>query len=179
MYQEQSHDDTIKVSIDTLEVSDLEQKTQKERILSLKQAKEERQYTIQRIKDEVLSNGDSISESTLKRVFAPGSEDDVKGFSEYTLVVIEKVLLNTMDLPVPEHSPYTGEIVLLKAELRIQTERVENLKEHNTFLEARVKFLDEQIKIKDRRMDDRETVLKKVMAERDELRKRLEEGGKT
>ena len=174
MVQMLPHDDTVRVSSDTMEVSDMEQKRNRERILALKQAKEDRQYTIQRIKDEVLSNGDSISESTLKRVFAPGSEDDIKDFSEYTLVVIEKVLLKSTELPVPDHSPYTGEIVLLKAELRIQTERVESLKEHNSFLEDRVKFLDEQIKIKDRRMDERETVLKKVMAERDELRKRLE-----
>ena len=151
------------------------EKQQHDRILALKAAKEERQYTIQRLLDEILLNGDPISEPTLKRVFKPGSENEAKVFTEHTLVSIEKVLLKPEQLSVPEHSPYAGEIVLLKAELRVQAERVENLIEHNTFLEDRVNFLIDQITIKDRRLDEREDVLRKVMAERDALRKRLEE----
>ena len=172
MVQRLSHDDAVKVSDDTLEVSSMEQ--QKDRILELKKAKDERQYTIQRLLDDILLNGDSISEATLKRVFRPGSEDDKKGFSEHSLVAIEKVLLEPAKMPVPSDATYAGEIVLLKAELRVQAERVENLREHNKFLEDRVDFLTEQVKIKDRRMDERETVLKKVMEERDDLRNQLE-----
>ena len=175
MSHNQSQDDTLKVSDDTTEVSDMEQKSQRERIIALKKAKEERQYTIQRIKDEVLRNGDSISESTLKREFAPGSENDTKEFSDYSLIVVEKVLLQPEELPVPDESPYASEIGLLQAELRVQSIRVESLLEHNKFLEDRIDFLMEQIKIKDRRMDEREQVLNKLMTERDTLRKRLEE----
>lgn len=174
MVQMLSHDDTVKVSDDTLEVSSMEQKSQKDRILHLKNAQVERQYTYPRIRDEVLRNGDTISESTIKRIFSPGSENEVKGFSDYSLAVIEKVLLPPEQLPVPAESIYASEIGLIKAELRVQSERVENLQEHNKFLEERVAFLTEQVKIKDRRMDEREAVLRKVMEERDDLRNQLE-----
>lgn len=173
MNAQASRSDTENVSFGTLGVSEVEH--QKDRILELKKAKEERQYTIQRLLDDILLNGDSISEATLKRVFRPGSEDDIRGFSEHSLVAIEKVLLEPDKMPVPPDATYAGEIVLLKAELRVQAERVENLREHNHFLQDRVDFLTAQIEIKDRRMDEREAVLKKVMAERDALRKRVEE----
>ena len=161
---------------DTSEVSELELVSQRELILQLKKAKEERQYTYQRLLDEILLNGDSVSEATLKRVFGPGSEDSVKSFNmEHTLLPIAKVLLKPESTPVPDDSPYAGEIALLKAELRVQAERVESLREHTRFLQERVEFLLGQIEIKDRRMDERESMLVKVIAERDQLRTRLED----
>ncbi len=156
--------------------SDMEYQSQRELILQLKEAKEERQYTIQRMLDEILLNGDSVSEATLKRVFRPGSEDDTKTFNmEHTMLPIAKVLLRPENTPVPDGSPYAGEIVLLKAELRVQAERVESLRDRNEILERRVDFMQRQIEIKDRRLDEREDVLRKVIAERDELRKQLDD----
>lgn len=158
----------------------MEYQSQRELILTLKEAKEERQYTIQRLLDEILLNGDSVSEATLKRVFRPGSEDDTKTFNaEHTLLPIAKVLLRPENTPTIEGSPHSGEIALLKAELRVQAERVESLRDRNEILEKRVDFMQHQIEIKDRRLDEREEVLRKVMAERDELRARLEAMGST
>lgn len=162
-------------TFEPLEVSEMELQNQRELILELKKAKEDRQYTIQRMLDEILLNGDSVSETTLKRVFRPGSEDDSKTFNtEHTILPIAKVLLKPEKVPVPEDSPHSSEIVLLKAELRVQAERVENLRDRNMILEKRVDFMQNQIEIKDRRLDEREAVLRKVMAERDALRARLE-----
>ena len=90
------------------------------------------------------------------------------------MLPIAKVLLRPEHTPTPEGSPYAGEIVLLKAELRVQAERVESLRDRNAILENRVDFMQHQIEIKDRRLDEREEIIRKVMAERDELRKRVE-----
>lgn len=163
-------------TFEPLEVSEMELQNQREVILELKKAKEDRQYTIQRMLDEILMNGDSVSETTLKRVFRPGSEDDSKTFNmEHTLLPIRRVLIKPESVQAPEDPYHTNEIGLLKAELRIQAERVENLRDRNMILEKRVDFMQRQIEIKDRRLDEREDVLRKVMAERDALRARLED----
>lgn len=158
------------------EGSEMEYQNQKELIIQLKKAKEDRQYTIQRMLDEILLNGDSVSEATLKRVFKPGSEDEPKTFNmEHTLLPIAKVLLRPEETPVPDNSPYAGEIVLLKAELRVQAERVEHLREQNSILEDRVAFMRGQIDKKDLRMDEKDEMIRKLLTERDALRQRLEE----
>ena len=87
---------------------------------------------------------------------------------------IAEVLLDAENIPTPDGSPYSLEIELLKAELRVQVERVESLEARNKLLEDRVTFLLQQIERKDRRMDEREEIIRKVMSERDELRKKYE-----
>ena len=142
----------------------MELQTQRELILQLKKAKDERQYTIQRLLEEILINGDSVSEASLKRVFKPGSEDESKTFNmEHTLLPIAKILLKPEEAPVPLDSPYASEIVLLKAELRVQAETVESLRSRNELLENRVTFLLEQIEKKDRRMDEKDEIIRKLM----------------
>ena len=145
-------------------------------ILQLKKAKVEREYTMPRIEEEILKLGKSVSPSTLKRVFREGSENSASSFSfDNTLLPIAEVLLSAEDIPTPEGSPYALELELLKAELRVQTERVESLLERNRLLEDRVTFLLSQIERKDRRMDEKDDMIRKIMLERDELRRRVED----
>ena len=153
----------------------MELQRSKELISACKKAKEELDYTLPRIEGEIRKLGESVSMSTLKRVFKAGSEDIAASFSfEHTLLPIAEVLLDAKDIPTPEGSPYAVEIALLQAELRVQDERVESLLARNKILEDRVTFMQTQIERKDRRIDEREDIIRKVMAERDELRKRLE-----
>ena len=153
----------------------MELQRSKDLIAALKKAKAELEYTLPRIEEEIRRNGKSVSMSTLKRVFKEGSENTADSFSsEHTLLPIAEVLLDVEDIPTPDGSPYSLEIELLKAELRVQIERVESLEARNKLLEDRVTFLLQQIERKDRRMDEREEIIRKVMAERDELRKKHE-----
>lgn len=131
-------------------------------IIALKKAKRESEYTLPRLEEEILRNGASVSQTTLKRVFRKGSEDVFFNF-EHTLMPIAAVLLSVKDLPTPKDSPYSGEIELLKAELRVQVEKIESLRERNEILESRVNFLIEQIEKKDRRMDEKDEIIKKLM----------------
>ena len=153
----------------------MEFQSQRELILELKKEKEEKKYTITKLYDEILLNGDYVSETTLKRVFRPGSEDDLKTFNQdHTLLPIAKILLSKKNVQESEEEHDSNEVILLKMELRVQAERVQSLLDRNEILEKRVDFMQNQILIKDRRLDEREEVCRKVMDERDALRKRLE-----
>ena len=157
----------------------MEFQSQRELILELKKEKEEKNYTITRLADEILLNGDYVSETTLKRVFRPGSEDDLKTFNQdHTLLPIAKILLPKKNAEDPDSSTDSNEVILLRMELRVQAERIQSLLDRNEILEKRVDFMQSQIMIKDRRLDEREEVCRKVMAERDLLRERLEEMSK-
>lgn len=142
----------------------MEFKTSHDLIVALKKAKKEAEYTIPRLEEEILKHGKSVSTSTLKRVFKDGSEDSTPGFSvEHTLLPIAEILLPPEDIPTPEGSPYSLEIELLKTELRVQTERAESILARNKILEDRVTFLLEQIEKKDRRMDEKDEIIRKLM----------------
>ena len=147
-----------------LEVSDMNFQNTHDLIVALKKAKNESEYTLPRIEEEIRRRGKSVSTSTLKRVFKDGSEDSGTDFSmEYTLLPIAEILLPSIEVPTPENSPCSIEIELLKAELRVQVEKNESLRERNEILESRITFLLEQIEKKDRRMDEKDELIKRLM----------------
>lgn len=149
-------------------------------IIALKQAKNEKAkygLTLPRLEAEILRRGKSVSMSSLKRVFRDGSEDSPAGFSlDHTLLPIAEVLLDEDPAPVADSCAPPLENDRLRAELQIQIERVESLLAQNDILQDRVKFMQTQIERKDRRLDEKDEVLRKVMEERDKLRARLEAG---
>lgn len=152
--------------------SNLEHQDTREIILELKEKKKAKGYSVERIEEEILRRGKSVSKSTLKRIFRPGSEDHPASFSlDHTLIPIDEVLSDDEDAPA---GPVTPDVERLKLDLQIQVERVENLLAQNDILLDRVNFMQTQIERKDRRLDEREAMIRKVMAERDELRARLE-----
>ena len=150
--------------------SNVEHQETREIILELKEKKKAKGYSVERIEEEILRRGKSVSRSTLKRVFRPGSEDHPASFSlDHTLIPIDEVLSDE-----DQTASEPADMARLKLELQIQVERVESLLAQNDILLDRVNFMQTQIERKDRRLDEREDVIRKVMAERDELRKRLE-----
>ena len=147
-------------------------------IIALKNARSAKpNLSLSRIEEEILLRGKSVSISTLKRVFKPGSEDSSASFSmEHTLLPIAEILLPPNDEDNEDSDDTASfEKELLKAELRVQIERVESLKASNKILEDRVSFMQTQIERKDRRMDEKDEMIRRIMAERDELRERVEE----
>lgn len=135
-----------------------------ELIRQLKEIKTKNEMTYPRIMDRMEKNGKVVSLTTLRRVFADGSELNADAFNyETTLMPIAEVLLNAEDIPTPDESPYSSEINALKAVIHVQNEeiaRMHDLKEH---LEARVTFLLEQIERKDRRMDEKDEIIRRLM----------------
>ena len=135
-----------------------------ELIKQLKEIKEDNELTYPRIMERMEKNGKYVSLTTLRRVFAAGSEENAQNFNyENTLLPIAEALLNVEDLPTPNDSPYAKEIDGLKAVIHVQNEEIARLHDMKEHLESRITFLLEQIDKKDRRMDEKDAIIKKLM----------------
>ena len=145
-----------------------------ELVKQLKEIKERNEITFPRIMDLMEANGRVVSLSTLRRVFANNSNADSFSY-ENTLLPIAEVLLHIEENPMQIDSAHAKEIEGLKAVIRCQNEELDRLHESKAFLEDRVKFLLDQIDKKDRRMDDKDEMIKKLMGEKDALFARLME----
>lgn len=135
-----------------------------ELIRQLKEAKTRNEVTYPRIMERMEKNGKFVSLTTLRRVFAEGSEMNASSFNyESTLLPIAEALLDVEDVPTPENTPYAKEIDGLKAVIHVQNEEIARLHDMKEHLEKRVDFLIEQIEKKDRRMDEKDEIIRKLM----------------
>ena len=127
-------------------------------IQQMKTVKARDEITYPRIIEMLEKTGHFISMTTLRRVFAEGSED-VNFNYETTLLPIAQVLLGLDG----DQESTPEESVSLRAVIRLQTEEIERLHELNEHLEARVTFLIDQIEKKDRRMDEKDGIIRRLM----------------
>ena len=135
-----------------------------ELIKQLKEIKEKNEITYPRILERMEKNGKFVSLTTLRRVFADGSERNADSFNyENTLMPIAEVLLNVEDVPTEASSPCAKEIDALKAVIHVQNEEIARLHDMKEHLESRITFLLEQIEKKDRRMDEKDEIIRKLM----------------
>ena len=145
-------------------VSCMEHTNAQQLIKELKEAKIRGEVTYPRIIERIEKNGKYVSLTTLRRVFADGSEQNAESFNyETTLMPIAEVLLEVEDVPTPIDSPYAKEIDGLKAVIHCQNEEIVKLHEIKEHLEQRITFLLEQIERKDRRMDEKDEIIRKLM----------------
>lgn len=134
-----------------------------ELIKTLKEIKAKNEMTYPRIMERMEKNGKVVSLTTLRRVFADGSEQNADAFNyETTLMPIAEVLLNAEDIPTPD-SPFAAEIDGLKAVIHCQNEEIARLHDMKEHLEDRIHFLLEQIEKKDRRMDEKDEIIRRLM----------------
>lgn len=142
----------------------MEHTRSQELIRQLKEIKAANEITYPRILDRMERNGKVVSLTTLRRVFADGSEKNAESFSyENTLLPIAEALLEPEDVPTLADSPYAKEIDGLKAVIHVQNEEIARLHEMKEHLEGRITFLLEQIEKKDRRMDEKDEIIRKLM----------------
>ena len=150
--------------INAEEGSSMELTRAQELIRRLKEVKEKNEITYPRLMERMEKNGKFVSLTTLRRVFADGSEANAGNFNyESTLLPIAEVLLNVEDVPTAPDSPYAKEIDGLKAVIHVQNEEIARLHEMKEHLEARITFLIEQIEKKDRRMDEKDEIIRSLM----------------
>ena len=153
---------------------ELELTRSRELIAQLKEVKKKDEVTYPRIMERIEAAGHSVSLSTLRRVFAEGSEANAASFSyEHVLLPIAGALLNVEDRPIPEDAPNAAQLEGMKAVIRVQNEEIARLLELKEHLEDRVTFLLEQIDKKDRRMDEKDEIIKRLSADKDSLTARL------
>jgi hypothetical protein len=148
-----------------IEVSRMEYTKAAELVRQLKEVKKAQEITFPRIMDRLEKHGYYVSLTTLRRIFADGSESNAASFSyENTLMPVAEVLLDAEDVPTPVNSPWAKEIDALKSVIHVQNEEIARLHELKEHLEARVTFLLEQIEKKDRRMDEKDEIIRQLMA---------------
>lgn len=133
-------------------VYDMPQKDIPKLIHDLKNAKAEKEITYPRLIDMLEANKTPVSLTTLRRVFAEGSEKNDSFNYASTLQPLEKILLAD-DIPEPETNPYAKELEGYKAVIHSQNEELVRVYQMLDHLEDRVKFLVEQIKHKDDLID--------------------------
>ena len=142
----------------------MEHTNAQELIRQLKEVKSKDEVTYPRIMERIEKNGKFVSLTTLRRVFAEGSEANAASFNyDSTLLPIAEALLNVEDVPTEPNSPYAKEIDALKAVLHVQNEEIARLHDMKEHLESRITFLLEQIERKDRRMDEKDEIIRRLM----------------
>jgi len=112
---------------------------------------------------EAADGDDSVSLSTLRRICADGSEATAGSFN------YERILIPVRDalkrLQMKDLSGVAGADVVdaLKSMIHIQDEEIASLHAYKDHLEARIEFLLKQIELKDRRMDEKDAIIAKLM----------------
>lgn len=112
---------------------------------------------------EAADGDDSVSLSTLRRICADGSEASAGSFNyEHILIPVRDALKR---LQMKDLSGIAGADVVdaLKSMIHIQDEEIASLHAYKDHLEARIEFLLEQIRLKDRRMDEKDEIIKRLM----------------
>jgi len=136
-------------------------------ILRLKAIKKENELTLPRIMDMIEANGDYLSMTTLRRVFAANSEQDDSFSYDKTIRPIARALLFQDEYDGKESVSPSMEIEGLKAVIRLKNEEIDLMKEQieaiKEVYERRVAFLLDQIGKKDKRMDEKDKLIQKLM----------------
>ena len=105
-----------------------------------------------------------LSITTLRRVFSEGSENRASNYNfEKTLLPIAEAI-DKIAPQAEEDSPYVKEIEGLKAVIALQNEELDRILEIKDHLDQRVNFLIDQIKLKDKRMDEQAETIRQLMA---------------
>ena len=135
-------------------------------ILRLKEIQAEQNLSAQRIYDMLEAAGYHVSLNSIKRVFAPGSENKEFHFHD-TVQPISRVLLGIYGSDTED-----SEVEGLKAAIRVKDELITKLEremaEVKTESARRSTFLMDQIRLKDERID-------KLMARVDVLLAQLQD----
>lgn len=134
------------------------QKRKSEIIRNLKRVKTENGLSISEIVSLCEKNGESVSETTIKKVFSDGSE--ALGFNyESTLKPIVNALLG-------DHEE-TAETDMMISVARFKEEKIKDLEAQMARMEdsykRRIEFLKDQIEIKDARLDKRDEMITKLI----------------
>lgn len=162
----------------------------KEIILKLKEAKKEKNLSIAAIVEMVENNGQFVSKSSVQRVFADGSENSSFRYED-TIRPLVKALLDIDTIEDTDDS----DTKVIKSLLKLKIQRIEELEKQIDDLrlllseeknkahekiekeriqyERHIKLLDEQITLKDKRMEEMKARFDKKDEQYTELVNRL------
>lgn len=140
----------------------MELKTANDLIFRLKSVREERKLSLPDVMEMIEKNNDYISMTTLRRVFADGSECLDFSYDKTIRPIVNALLSSEEEAPAA-----AAEIDLLKSVIRLKNETIDSLKERIDTIKSeydrRLAFLRDQIEKKDRRMDEKDAIIKMLM----------------
>ena len=139
-------------------------------IIKLKAVKEARNLSIAQIKSAVESSGGIVSETTLRRVFAPHSETDDSFSYENTLKPIATAILLTENDNSETEADRKAFMAIAKYKDALIEElesKIDNMREQHekrcAEYESRMAFLRDQIELKDQRMDRKDRQIEQLL----------------
>ena len=155
------------------ENTQMELSTAQEIVVKLKAVKDQQHLTVPQIKKMVEDTGAFVSETTLRRVFAENSEIEDSFSYESTLRPIAQALLIEDGLSSGD-DVMKSKIEGLEVIIAQKNEVIESLRMQIAKLKAdheqrcreyeqRMDFLRDQIETKDRRMDERDEMIRRLM----------------
>lgn len=141
------------------------ERTESQRIISEIKAlkKSNKLASYHRIIEQVESDGGTVSLSTLRRICAEGSEANASSFTHDTILVPVRDALKKLQAKDLPNMPDADVVDALKAVIHVQDEEIANLHDMRDHLEKRIAFLLEQIERKDRRMDEKDEIIRRLM----------------
>lgn len=99
-------------------------------ILSLKQIKSEKDLTLQEICDQIIAKGGYVSMTTLRRVFADGSENQSFRYSDSIKPIADLLLEISAPLSItPDTTVQEAELEALRSIVRMKNEMIEELQD--------------------------------------------------
>lgn len=147
-------------------------KQTREVVLQLKQVREEKGYSLQKILDMTLASGGNISMTTVRRVFADGSEDQNFRYED-TIQPIASALLAVEAVNAPLETEADAELQALRSlvrlknviieEMSVDAEKVrqreneikEDAQKKINYLKEQIAFKEERIRQQDKLLDER------------------------
>ena len=145
----------------------------REVILSLKKARDEQHLSILDILKKVNENGPVISETTLRRIFAEGSEDNDSFNYETTIRPIAQVLVKSAPTSESSSDLYFHICQYKMEVIESLHKQIDHLKEESERrcreYDQRMAFLRDQIELKDRRMDEQAQRIDRLLERIDKL----------
>jgi hypothetical protein len=141
------------------------ERTESQRIIAEIKAlkKSNKLASYHRIIEQVESDGGQVSLSTLRRICSEGSEANASSFTHDTILVPVRDALKKLQAKDLPNMPDADVVDALKAVIHVQDEEIANLHDMRDHLEKRIAFLLEQIERKDRRMDEKDEIIRRLM----------------
>ena len=134
-------------------------------IVYIQHAKEEHKITYMDIMEKMaeLDECTMVSLSTLRRVCRQGAEMKASSFNYEEILIPIYNAVKALVISPKEKTEIDKELDGYKAVIRVQNEELDRLIELKEHLEERVAFLLEQIDKKDRRMDEKDEIIRRLM----------------
>ena len=143
----------------------MEQQRPQDLIVEVKSLRVKYHISFPRIlaKMEEQKSGGSLS--TLRRVFADNSEKAAATFGYETILlpIRDAVRAIVKEIEAKGDNPAASEIEALQAVIHCQNEEINRISDMNGILENRISFLLEQIEKKDRRMDEKDDIINRLL----------------